>query len=165
MAEEREGGQACPAGPTWRRGLTWRSVLIGLALVVVEAVCAPNAIWGLASSELPWSYMPVITVFPFLVIVVVLNVVLKAVRRSWALRPAELVVVFGMGLVSAGTPLFLVGFMLALMASSYYCASPENGWGELLHPYLPHWLFPADSAGGMRGFFEGLRPGETTPVG
>ena len=149
--------------PLWRRGLTWRSLLIGLALVGVESVCAPNAIWGLASSELTWSHMPVITVFPFFVVVVAVNVVLKALRRRWALRPAELVVIFGMALVSAGTPLFLVGFMLALMGSPYYCASAENRWAELLHPYLPHWAFPRDDAGAMRGFFEGLRPGQGVP--
>ncbi|MBM4043277.1 MAG: hypothetical protein FJ290_32720, partial [Planctomycetes bacterium] len=147
----------------WRQGLTWRSVAIGLALVVAGSVCAPNAIWGLASSEITWSYMPLVVVFPFFVVVAVVNVGLKALRRSWALRPAELVVVFGMALVSAGTPLFLVGFMLALMGSPYYVASAENRWAELLHPHLPHWAFPSDTGHAMRDFFEGRPPGAALP--
>jgi len=147
---------------SWQRGLTWRSLAIGLALVVVEAACGPNAIWGLASSEITWSYMPVVAVFPFFV-VILLNVALKAMRRQWALRPAELVVIFGMAIVSAGTPLFLVGFLLALMGSPYYCASPENRWADLLHPYLPHWAFPSDANGAMRAFFEGLPQGAAVP--
>ncbi|MFP4055314.1 MAG: DUF6785 family protein [Candidatus Brocadiia bacterium] len=152
-------------GPGWRRGLTWRALLIGTALVVVESVCAPHAIWALASSEVTWSYMPVVAVVPFLVVVAGVNVVLKALDRRWALRPAELVVIFAMALASAGTPLFLVGFLLALMASPYYCASPENRWAELLHPYLPHWLFPSDRGGAMQVFFEGLPEGVSAPWG
>lgn len=147
----------------WRQGLTWRSLAIGLALVVLGSACAPNAIWGLASSEITWSYMPIVVVVPFFAVVAVLNVGLKAVRRSWALRPAELVVAFGMVLVSAGTPLFLVGFMLALMSSPYYVASPENRWAELLHPHLPHWAFPGDGADAMRWFYEGRPPGAAVP--
>jgi len=159
------GNRKSTMASVWRRGLTWRSLLIGLALVVVEAVCAPNAIWGLASSEITWSYMPIVAVFPFFVVVVVVNVVLKALRRRWALRPAELVVIFAMALVSAGTPLFLVGFLLSLMASPYYLATPENRWVELLHPHLPHWLFPSDDANAMRWFYEGVSPGAATPRG
>ncbi|MBM4036425.1 MAG: hypothetical protein FJ291_32215, partial [Planctomycetes bacterium] len=154
-----------PSSSPWRRGLTWRSLAIGLALVAAGSACAPNAIWGLASSEITWSYMPIVAVVPFLAVVAVVNLALKAVRRAWALRPAELVVVFGMAIVSAGTPLFLVGFMLALMGSPYYCASPENRWAELLHPHLPRWAFPGDGAGAMRGFFEGLPPGGAVPWG
>jgi len=133
--------------------------------VAVEAVCGPNAIWGLASSEITWSYMPVVAVFPFFVVVAVVNVALKALRRAWALRPAELVVIFGMALVSAGTPLFLVGFMLALMGSPYYGATPENRWAELLHPHLPHWAFPSDGAHAMQWFYEGLPSGAAVPWG
>ena len=125
---------------------------------------APNAIWNLGSSEVTWSYMPCIVVFPFFVVVVA-NAGVKATRREWALSQAELVVVFAMALVSAGTPLFLIGFLLALMASPYYVASAENRWAELLHPHLPRWAFPSDDGHAMRWFFEGLPDGQAIPWG
>ena len=146
----------------WRRGLTWRSLAVGCLLVIAACILGPNAIWNLGSSELTWSYMPCIVVFPFF-IVVLANAGLKAVRRDWALSPAELVVVFAMALVSAGTPLFLVGFLLALMAAPHYVASAENRWAELLHPHLPEWAFPSDDGNAMRWFFEGVPRGQAVP--
>jgi len=154
----------CQIGGSWRRGLTWRSLGVGTLLVVAECVLAPNAIWNLGSSEVTWSYMPCIVVFPFFVVVVA-NAGVKAMRREWALRQAELVVVFAMPLASAGTPLFLIGFLLALMASPYYVASAENRWAELLHPHLPRWAFPSDDGDAMRWLFEGLPEGQAIPWG
>lgn len=154
--------QSAPATRSSHSPLTWRALAIGAALVVAGSVLAPNAIWNLASSEITWSYMPCIVVVPFFVVVLA-NAGLKALRPAWALRPGELVVVFAMALVSAGTPLFLLGFLLALMASPYYVASPENRWADLLHPYLPDWAFPTDDGNAMRWFFEGLPPGQSIP--
>jgi len=62
----------------WRRGLTWRSLAVGCLLVIAGCILGPNAIWNLGSSELTWSYMPCIVVFPFF-IVVLANAGLKAV--------------------------------------------------------------------------------------
>jgi len=35
-------------------------------------------------------------------------------------------------------------FLVGVMASPYYFASPENRWGEFILPHLPSWIAPPD---------------------
>ena len=52
---------------------------------------------------------------------------------------------------------------LALIASPYYYASPENQWDHYVHPHLPHWAIPSNEGSAMTWFFEGLPAGERLP--
>ena len=84
-------------------GLTLRAFLLGLLQVLLVCLGAPYAIWVLGSSEITWSFFPIGVGFPFLCLIL-LNVLLKALRPAWALRPAELTTVVIMGLVVTGIP-------------------------------------------------------------
>ena len=76
----------------------------------------------------------------------------------------ELLVVLSMGLVGAMIPVEgVVGFLVGIISSLYYFASPENQWAEYYHPYLAQWLIPQGSADLWRQFFEGQRAGEGIP--
>ena len=146
------------------RDLTLRSVLIGIALVVTVNVGAPYAKYILHSSLLACDYLPFGVVFPFLLVVAVLNPAIKAVRRNSGLTPGELAVAFTMGLVGSTIPTFgVTGYLISTIAAPYYYVTTENGWSDYLHPHLPGWLVPSNEANAMTWFFEGLPSDQSIP--
>ncbi|MBM3281014.1 MAG: hypothetical protein FJY95_23500 [Candidatus Handelsmanbacteria bacterium] len=70
-----------------------------------------------------------------------------------------------MGLVASGIPIFVAGYLLAVISKPYYGATPENEWAEYLHPILPHWALPSADHQSMRHFYEGLLSGQPLPWG
>ena len=73
-------------------GLSWRSMLLGLGLVVAISIGSPYSIWMVGSSEMTWSYFPIAVGAP-LFLLVLGNALLKR-----ALSAAELITIIIMGL-------------------------------------------------------------------
>jgi hypothetical protein len=136
-------------------GLTFKAVLLGLGLVVAISTGGPYSIWMVGSSEMTWSYFPILVGAP-LFIVVLLNALLKKMREAYALNAAELVTIVIMGLVASGMPIFIVGLILSIVSKPYYGAMPENDWARLIQPHLPRWAIPDPAEDAMRFFYEGL---------
>ena len=161
------------AAPTYREehtdqgaasGLTLRSLVLGVVQVLVVCLGAPYAIWVLGSSEITWSFFPIAVGFSFCCLIL-LNILLKTINPGWALRPAEMITVVVMGLVTTGIPIFMMGYVLSIPTTPYYFASAENQWGTYVLPYLPTWLLPSNDGLAMTWFFEGLPIGEPMPWG
>ena len=144
-------------------GLTIRAVLLGLCLVAIICLGSPYSLWIVGSTEPTWSYFPVAVGCPFVVLVLV-NALLRYKYKSLALAPAELVIILIMGLVVTGIPVFIVGTWIALIASPYYGATPENDWVGYIQPYLPNWAIPWTAGEEIRWFWEGLPSGHTMPI-
>lgn len=143
-------------------GFTIRSILLGIGMVLIVCLGAPLSVFIVGSTEITWSFFPIGVGLPF-ILVVFANAGLKRIRRSAALRPAEMMNVVVMGLVGSGIPVFIVGLMLSIPTKPYYGATPENGWASLIQPYLPEWAIPSPEAGAMRHFYEGLPAGGVIP--
>ncbi|MDE0963961.1 MAG: hypothetical protein OSB73_12580, partial [Candidatus Latescibacteria bacterium] len=143
-------------------GLTLRSLSLGLIQVLVVCLGAPYAIWVLGSSEITWSFFPIAVGFSFCCLIL-LNILLKTINPGWAIRPAEMITVVVMGLVTTGIPIFMMGFVMSIPTTPYYVASAENQWGTYVLPHLPAWLLPSNDGLAMTWFFEGLPIGEPTP--
>ena len=148
--------------PSAASGLTLRSLILGICQVLIVCLGAPYAIWVLGSSEITWSFFPIGVGFPF-VCLILFNILLKSLKRSWAMRPAEMITVAVMGLVVTGIPIFMVGFLLSIPTTPHYFASPENQWDQFILPHLPNWLIPSNAGMAMTWFFEGLPLGEPPP--
>ena len=145
-------------------GLTRRSLLLGLGLVLAISLGAPYSVWIVGSSEITWSFFPIGVGAPFVLLVFV-NALVKRFRPERALRPAELITILVMGLVVSGMPIFMVGIILAIISKPYYGATPENEWALYIQPYLPEWAVPTDHDA-MKYFYEGLPVGvEDIPFG
>ncbi|MEW6751871.1 MAG: DUF6785 family protein [Candidatus Latescibacterota bacterium] len=161
------GGPPAPETRTALRraaGLTPRAVGLGAALVVLVNLADPYSTYVLRSSLLASDYMPVGALFPFFLVVAGLNPLLKALRPRWALHPGELVVVFMMALVGSSLATYgLAGYLISVIASPYFFATPENQWAQYLHPHIPEWIVPGAGGQAMRWFFDGLPPGEPIP--
>ena len=140
-----------------------RSLLTGLVLSVFVNFWITYSEYVSHSSRMNLSQFP-LALFAAFVAVVVGNGVIRAIRSSAALEQGELLLVLSMGTVAAVIPTCgIAGFLMGVVASPYYFASPENRWGEMILPYLPSWIAPTDADNVMTHFFEGLPVGREIP--
>ena len=147
--------------PPLSGGVTPRALCLGAGMVLVVALGAFYSPWIVGAAEITWSFFPVAVGTPF-VLLVFANALLKRLLGR-ALRPAELLTVLTMGLVTTSIPLWIVGYLLAILSAPYYAATPENDWANLVHPYLPAWAIPENEGDAMRWFYEGMPAGEAIP--
>jgi len=146
-----------------RSGLTWRAVVLGLALVVIVTLASPYSAFVLHSTHLTTNYFPLGLIFPFFLLVAGVAVAVKYLWPDKALRPGELGLVFIMGLVASAVPTYgLAGYVISILGAPYYFASPENRWADYFHGYIPGWICPQDRQA-MQWFFDGIPPGESIP--
>jgi hypothetical protein len=113
----------------------------------------------MAQDHLPWGVM-----VPFIIIVVILNKVIQAVRPRAMLTRAELLVIFAMALIGSALPSYFMAHMIANIGAPYYFPSSENGWATELHPYLVNWAVVTDVTA-AKWFYEGLPRGASIPWG
>ncbi len=101
--------------------------------------------------------------FVFFIFVAIINVILGALRRSFALSRPELATVYIMAMIATAIP--TIGFseyVLPIIIGVYYFATPENDWANLIHPNVPEWITPKDPDA-IRYFYEGLPEGRSVP--
>lgn len=109
------------------QGVTFKSVLVGLCVVVFVAAWATYSEIFVRSSRMTLSHFPLALFATFLGLLVL--------NRWLCLSKAELLTVVSMGLVGAMIPVEgVVGFLLGIVSSLYYFANPENQWAEYFHP-------------------------------
>jgi len=122
--------------------VTYRSILIGIAIVVFVNVASPYT-ESRAFSNFSWSYLPEGGMIPFL-LVLFLNLLLRRFLPKSALTSGELLLIFLMALVSNSTPLFLVYMFLSALVSPFYFSTPENSWDTDLIPLMRSHLIVKD---------------------
>ena len=141
--------------------MTPRSLCVGSGMVLMVAMGAFYSPWIVGAAEITWSYFPVAVGTPFMLLILV-NALGKRLLGRY-LQPAELLIVLTMGLVTASIPLWIVGYLLAILSAPFYAATPENDRANLVHPYLSAWAVPANDGDAMRWFYEGVPAGESIP--
>lgn len=147
---------------TPRERLTFRSLVIGTALVVLISIGDPYSLYQLHSTMWAISYLPFCVVV-FFFAMVLLNAWLGHLRPAWALTRTELIAIFIMMLVGASIPTWgTTSYLISVIAAPQHYASPENRWGDLILPFLPSWLMPRGGET-LRWFFEGLPAGKRIP--
>jgi len=142
-----------------------KAYLIGVLLSVAVIFMAHYSINIVHGSYLAIDHMPAGGVFLFFILVLLLNPVLRIVKRNFELNQSELLIVYIMLIVTSSiTTMGLGSSLLPIIAAPFYYATPENRWAELIHPHLKSWLHPS-GAENIRHFFEGLPAGEGIPWG
>lgn len=146
------------------RGITLRAVIIGFIAII------PGVFWGvygdvvsqtdLTSTSL---MMPPVLILTLLLIV---NGVLKRIKRSWVLQRGELVTIYAMLTVSVIlSGMGMLQFLCTTLGAVPHYATPDNGWDAYLG-YVPSWIMPKLSA--IDGFYKGGQPipwsAWTTPI-
>ena len=146
-----------------QKSLTTRAVLLGVLGAILLSIITPASESLLRGTGLARSQLPVGCISTFLFVILVLNLALKLFKVG--LKEEELVVIYAMMLVASGISAFgLAGFLVPVLASARYYATPENEWAVLFHQYIPDWMTVTD-AKAIKYFFEGLPVGLRIPWG
>jgi hypothetical protein len=146
-----------------KSGYTFKAFFIGSVFAAALAAGAPYGNMVLRGSYLTQDFSTPGAFFLFFVLVGVLNAPLKLLSPTLGLNRAELIVVYSMMLIaSAITTCGLSEYLLPIMTSWHYFATPENQWAELFHPYIREFMVPYDPQA-IKYFYEGLPAGGTVP--
>ncbi len=146
------------------RGVTLRAVVFGICVAVGVSLLANTVVYVLHGSYMTISMMPMVNLMLFLLSVLACAALARLFGRRFVFSQAEWITIFCMGFSSAICPTYRTsGYLLSILASPYYFATPENRWAEYIHPYLPGWLIPSNENGAITQFFEGLPKGALIP--
>jgi hypothetical protein len=147
-------------------GVTLRSVILGLLVIITITTISPYAQFVMKSTVLTADHFSLSTVILFSTILMIFNVFLSRFRASFALTPQELIVIFLMGMVAAGlTTNGFVAPFVAVVTAPYLHATPENRWAEYFLPYLPDWAAVHNQDNALLWYRDGLPEGESIPWG
>lgn len=136
-------------------GVTLRAVVLGIVLVLIVAVWATYVELHARSSRLTMGHFP-LALFALMLVILCGNAVLPKIRVS-PLTSGELLVIVAIGLVGVIMPVDgIAGYLLGIISSFYYFATPENQWADYFHPYVPNWLVPRGDEVIWTQFFEGI---------
>jgi len=151
-------------------GVTVRSVLIGLGLVVLSTLWSVYNVHILWSSGLSMEFFPLAAAFMFFALVF-LNAIAKigegrlGGKINWALTGRELLVILIMLLV--GSTIItrgIVGTWIGNIACVRYRADAINQWGRHLLPHLPWWA-TTSKLSTAEAVYDGVISGRSAPWG
>jgi len=142
------------------RGLSLRAFLLGILLIVCSNIWTTYSEYYLRSSNVGMGLVPMSIFLPFFLLIV-LNTVLSRLLGRRLLTRSELLLIFIMGI--AGNAANAASWLVSILATPYYFASPQNQWQSYFHSYLPKWLLPSNEGNAMRYFYEGLPRGQGIP--
>ena len=130
-------------------------MLTGGLLAALIAVGVPYGGMVVQGSRLGLSSATPAAFFLLFVLLMTVQVGLGAVRREWTFGRGELVTIFAMMAVATAIPTRgVVGMLLPMITGTFYYATPENQWAELIHPHLADWMVVADPEA-IRGLLRG----------
>ncbi len=136
-------------------GLTWRAVVIGVLASAFLGHWSQYSELIIHGTQISLTYPPIGGFFVFLCIYAVFNVLLKALRSSFALRRAELIVVFTMIVMASGiASIDLAQKLIPMIAGPYYYATDEKTYSEAFLSTIPDWMAPS-APEVVKGLYEG----------
>ncbi len=133
-------------------GVTWRVVLLSLLLAGLFGYMIPIIDFKLYNTKLGAGHLPVGAVGVLIFMLLMINPILKKVRKQWAFTRNETLTLYITTLFSTlvpgmGTENLFVSYIIA----PFYFSTRENKWLEFLQPYLKPWFTPALSDAGAYG--------------
>jgi len=134
--------------------VTYRSILIGLILIPV------NAVWLILMEEFRYSGHPTtaslfFNVIFWLFVLILLNLILKKFVPRVALKQGELLTIYVMlAIASSISGHDALISLPPVLGHAFWFATPENEWRELYWPHIPQWL-AANDISALRGYYQG----------
>ena len=146
------------------QGVTARSLAFGICLALAVSILGNTVRYILHASFMAYSHMPMGNLVLSLLSILVCSALARLLGRAFVFSPSEWITIFAMGFVSSLGPTYGVsGYLVGVIVTPYYFATPENQWAEFLHPYLPNWIIPDNKDGAMTWFYDGLPAGTSIP--
>lgn len=145
-------------------GLTFRAVGLGLFLSVLLTLWAIHSSYIVHASHISVMHLPSSALFPFVLVTLFLNPLIKAFRPKKALSSQELIVIFFLVFTASAIPGWAFStYAISVISGPHYFASPENRWTELFFDYLPSWLIVPNTNNAITWFFEGAPRDQVVP--
>ena len=174
---EGTGGFAGPCGRTrglrtseqlgerMNEGITGRALLAGTLIAGVIGAQAAYENLVISASPMNTDYSMGAAVFYGALLVLLVNPALRLANQTWSFSRSELATLYIMAMVACVLPTTgLVGHLLPAISGGIYYATRENNWLETIIPHIEPWMLVANPEG-IKGFYEGLSRGESTPWG
>ena len=141
--------------PTPAQPVTLRGLAVGACMCAVIAVGIPYGSMVVQGTRLGLSSCTPAAFFLLFVLLLTVQLVLGAISPRLALSRAELVTVFIMMAVATAIPTRgVTGVLLPMITGTFYYATPENEWAELIYPLLSDWMVVHDPTA-VKQFYEG----------
>jgi hypothetical protein len=144
--------------PRGTSGVTVRAMVIGLivtALISLWIHYAELVLGGtrghtaLANTSIP------VGAFSILFALVFINLGLTRISPRLRLAPAEMLTIYVMGAVSSVlSSSGGVHFLIPTITAAHYFATPENGWADLFHRFIPKWIAQSNPEA-LKAFYRG----------
>jgi hypothetical protein len=158
---------------TQRRGITWRSLLLGTVGVILICLLVPYNDFVLSDTSLASGFLPLAAVLIVFVLVIFINGPLHRWAPRHALGPRELAVVLLMVLAAASLPAWgLMQFFIPTPVAPFFLGTGNPAfWDAFLELDLPQWLFPVPNIAEGRNepvityFYSRVPEGERAPYG
>lgn len=154
------------------RGVTVRVVLLSLMLAGIFGFCIPIIDFKLSNTFLGATHLPAGAIAALLLMLLIINPLLRVLSSRAALSRNEVLTVYITCLFSCLVPgRGSENFFVSNVLSSFYFATRENRWFDMLQPYIRPWITPALTPQGQlneavtSGWYLGLNPGESIPWG
>ena len=152
-----DGKQDRPASPITPRAVLLGALSVGFLALVNPYLAFVSRTWSVGSGSLLSS--PLVVLFAF----VVLNGVLVRFWPGRAFTRGELLVVYGMLIVSVGLAMQGgIPYIVSATTYPFYMARPENAWQHSIWPNVPLWL-RLNTLQANDWFWEGLPQGTPMP--
>ncbi len=142
---------------------TPRAALLGLALAIVVNVGSVASNFLVGYVHLTFAHIDLALLIPFFLGILGPNILVKAVRPSWGLRTRELLFIFVLGWIGFMVPTWgMSNYVVNVMTTAEYYATPENQWREMFFAYLPDWVIVTNEQYANRDYYWGLP--ESMPI-
>ena len=143
--------------------ITARGFLVGAIMSLVIAIGIPYGSMVIQGSRLGLSSATPAAFFLLFVLLLTLHLLLGLLNRTWSFSRGELVTIFIMMAVATAIPTRgVIGMLLPMMTGTFYYATPENQWTDLVHPFLSEWMVVYDPLA-VKAFYEGTEGSTTIP--
>jgi hypothetical protein len=143
-------------------GITWRSVLVGLALAGALCAMTPYNDFIVGNTFIAGNHFPVGAV-AVLLLLSLLNVIAVRARGRSILQAREVIVVYILIMVTSGIPSSgLLRYLLPALTTPYYFAGAGNRWDQVFWEHITPWLGVSDEAA-VFWFWDGLPEGGSIP--
>ncbi len=143
--------------------ITLRAVVLGLLTITVMFYYLTQVVHRIGSGTFVHSQFPMAVIIPF-VCWLFLNVVLKRIWPTIALRQGELLTILAMMWVVGTIPQNgWINFWAPILTAPTYFASAENQWADTFFDFIPWSVFPPTDTFLIHGFWFGLPEGAAVP--
>lgn len=153
------------SSPAPGSSFTPRALGIGLSATVLLGVGTQVAELWVHGTQVSQATPPINSFFVWIVVVVLVNTLLRAIKRSFTLTRGELLLIYSMLIVSGGVAgIGFVHFIPALITAPIYYGTPDQPWTALVEGLTPtsEWFAPHNPQV-IRYLYEGMPPTWTVP--